>query len=153
MNPTKLLSFETYAKFNKESRKSVLFIFLKICHKCLLCAMPNYDFGYWLYYEMDVLQQIRILQYQLTNSRDFVYDRQEKEAYIRAKYVERKFVEKQPASVSPLESGTKVLPPSHEEKRHSVPEKSLLAGEQGAASQKGIYTLLSSAILHVFFLK
>ncbi|XP_064929992.1 arf-GAP with coiled-coil, ANK repeat and PH domain-containing protein 2 isoform X2 [Columba livia] len=62
--------------------------------------------------------------------------RQEKEAYIRAKYVERKFVEKQPASVSPLESGTKVLPPSHEEKRHSVPEKSLLAGEQGAASQK-----------------
>ncbi|XP_071668650.1 arf-GAP with coiled-coil, ANK repeat and PH domain-containing protein 2 isoform X1 [Patagioenas fasciata] len=64
--------------------------------------------------------------------------RQEKEAYIRAKYVERKFVEKQPASASPLESGTKVLPPSQEEKRHSVPEKSLLAGEQGAASQKAV---------------
>ncbi|KAM6389058.1 arf-GAP with coiled-coil, ANK repeat and PH domain-containing protein 2 isoform 4-T4 [Pluvialis apricaria] len=62
--------------------------------------------------------------------------RQEKEAYIRAKYVERKFVEKQPASVSLLESGTKVLPQSQEEKRHSGPEKSLLAGEQGAASQK-----------------
>ncbi|KAM9231242.1 arf-GAP with coiled-coil, ANK repeat and PH domain-containing protein 2 isoform 2-T2 [Leptosomus discolor] len=62
--------------------------------------------------------------------------RQEKEAYIRAKYVERKFVEKQPASVSLLESGTKALPQSQEEKRHSGPEKSLLAGEQGAASQK-----------------
>ncbi|XP_027506309.1 arf-GAP with coiled-coil, ANK repeat and PH domain-containing protein 2 isoform X5 [Chiroxiphia lanceolata] len=62
--------------------------------------------------------------------------RQEKEAYIRAKYVERKFVEKQAASVPLLESGTKVLPPSQEEKRHSGPEKSLLAGEQGAASQK-----------------
>ncbi|XP_075274174.1 arf-GAP with coiled-coil, ANK repeat and PH domain-containing protein 2 isoform X7 [Opisthocomus hoazin] len=62
--------------------------------------------------------------------------RQEKEAYIRAKYVERKFVEKQPASVSLLESGTKVLPQSQAEKRHSGPEKSLLAGEQGAAFQK-----------------
>ncbi|KAM6261079.1 arf-GAP with coiled-coil, ANK repeat and PH domain-containing protein 2 isoform 3-T3 [Spheniscus humboldti] len=64
--------------------------------------------------------------------------RQEKEAYIRAKYVERKFVEKQPASVSLLESGTKVLPQSQEEKRHSAPEKPLLAGEQGAASQKAV---------------
>ncbi|XP_008936188.1 PREDICTED: arf-GAP with coiled-coil, ANK repeat and PH domain-containing protein 2, partial [Merops nubicus] len=62
--------------------------------------------------------------------------RQEKEAYIRAKYVERKFVEKQPMSVSLPESGTKVLPQSQEEKRHSGPEKSLLAGEQGAASPK-----------------
>ncbi|XP_027739751.1 arf-GAP with coiled-coil, ANK repeat and PH domain-containing protein 2 isoform X6 [Empidonax traillii] len=62
--------------------------------------------------------------------------RQEKEAYIRAKYVERKFVEKQAASVPLLESGTKVLPPSQEEKSQSGPEKSLLAGEQGAASQK-----------------
>ncbi|XP_068056856.1 arf-GAP with coiled-coil, ANK repeat and PH domain-containing protein 2 isoform X5 [Anomalospiza imberbis] len=62
--------------------------------------------------------------------------RQEKEAYIRAKYVERKFVEKQAASVPLPEPGTKVFPPSQEEKRHSGPEKSLLAGEQGAASQK-----------------
>ncbi|XP_069648451.1 arf-GAP with coiled-coil, ANK repeat and PH domain-containing protein 2 isoform X11 [Haliaeetus albicilla] len=62
--------------------------------------------------------------------------RQEKEAYIRAKYVERKFVERQPVSVSLLESGTKVLPQSQEEKRHSGPEKTLLAGEQGAASLK-----------------
>ncbi|XP_054690887.1 arf-GAP with coiled-coil, ANK repeat and PH domain-containing protein 2 isoform X1 [Grus americana] len=62
--------------------------------------------------------------------------RQEKEAYIRAKYVERKFVEKQPASVSLLESGAKVLSQSQEEKRDSGPEKCLLAGEQGAASQK-----------------
>uniref|UniRef100_A0A8B9FN38 Arf-GAP with coiled-coil, ANK repeat and PH domain-containing protein n=1 Tax=Amazona collaria TaxID=241587 RepID=A0A8B9FN38_9PSIT len=59
--------------------------------------------------------------------------RQEKEAYIRAKYVERKFVEKQPASVSLPESGTKGLPQSKEEKRHSGPEKSLLAGEQAVA--------------------
>nr|XP_025953350.1 arf-GAP with coiled-coil, ANK repeat and PH domain-containing protein 2 [Dromaius novaehollandiae] len=62
--------------------------------------------------------------------------RQEKEAYIRAKYVERKFVEKQLAAVPVLESGTKVLPQSQEEKRHSSPEKSLLAGEQGSTSQK-----------------
>ncbi|KAL9844838.1 arf-GAP with coiled-coil, ANK repeat and PH domain-containing protein 2 isoform 3-T3 [Geothlypis trichas] len=62
--------------------------------------------------------------------------RQEKEAYIRAKYVERKFVEKQAASVPLPEPGTKVLPPSQEEKRHSGPEKSLLTGEQGAASHK-----------------
>nr|XP_054494873.1 arf-GAP with coiled-coil, ANK repeat and PH domain-containing protein 2 isoform X6 [Agelaius phoeniceus] len=62
--------------------------------------------------------------------------RQEKEAYIRAKYVERKFVEKQATSVPLPEPGTKVLPPSQEEKRHSGPEKSLLAGEQGAAPHK-----------------
>ncbi|XP_072200492.1 arf-GAP with coiled-coil, ANK repeat and PH domain-containing protein 2 isoform X2 [Excalfactoria chinensis] len=61
--------------------------------------------------------------------------RQEKEAYIKAKYVERKFVEKQPAAaaLSPLESRTKVLPQSQEEKRHSAPEKSLLAVEQAVA--------------------
>ncbi|XP_010566682.1 PREDICTED: arf-GAP with coiled-coil, ANK repeat and PH domain-containing protein 2 isoform X2 [Haliaeetus leucocephalus] len=64
--------------------------------------------------------------------------RQEKEAYIRAKYVERKFVERQPVSVSLLESGTKVLPQSQEEKRHSGPEKSLLAGEQVQSSDSGI---------------
>lgn len=93
---------------------------------------------------------MKIQTYELTNSGDFVYGRQEREAYIRAKYVERKFVEKQPASVSMNESGTRVLPPSQEEKRHSGPEKSLLAGEQGAASQKGIPTLLSLAVLHTF---
>ncbi|XP_055580050.1 arf-GAP with coiled-coil, ANK repeat and PH domain-containing protein 2 isoform X2 [Falco biarmicus] len=64
--------------------------------------------------------------------------RQEKEAYIRAKYVERKFVEKQPGSVSLLESGTKVLLQSQEEKRHSGHEKSLLAGEQVRSSDSGI---------------
>ncbi|XP_071608345.1 arf-GAP with coiled-coil, ANK repeat and PH domain-containing protein 2 isoform X6 [Heliangelus exortis] len=62
--------------------------------------------------------------------------RQEKEAYIRAKYVERKFVEKQPTSASLPESRTKVLPESQEAKRHSGPGKSLLAGEPGATSQK-----------------
>ncbi|XP_048811436.1 arf-GAP with coiled-coil, ANK repeat and PH domain-containing protein 2 isoform X3 [Lagopus muta] len=65
--------------------------------------------------------------------------RQEKEAYIKAKYVERKFVEKQPAAaVSPLESRTKVLPQSQEEKRHSAPEKSLLAAEQGVTSPRAV---------------
>eukprot|EP00076_Gallus_gallus_P024630 XP_015146879.1 arf-GAP with coiled-coil, ANK repeat and PH domain-containing protein 2 isoform X3 [Gallus gallus] len=65
--------------------------------------------------------------------------RQEKEMYIKAKYVERKFVEKQPAAaVSPLESRTKVLPQSQEEKRHSAPEKSFLAIEQGAASPRAV---------------
>ncbi|XP_015727149.1 arf-GAP with coiled-coil, ANK repeat and PH domain-containing protein 2 isoform X4 [Coturnix japonica] len=65
--------------------------------------------------------------------------RQEKEAYIKAKYVERKFVEKQPATaLSPLESRTKVIPQSQEEKRHSAPEKSLLAVEQGAASPRAV---------------
>ncbi|TFK00949.1 tumor protein p53-inducible protein 13 [Platysternon megacephalum] len=60
--------------------------------------------------------------------------RQEKEDYIRAKYVERKFVERQPASVSPREHGTKVLPQSQEENMHNIPEKSPLAGEQVTAS-------------------
>lgn len=67
--------------------------------------------------------------------------------------MERKFVEKQAASVPLPEPGAKVLPPSEEEKRHSGPEKSLLAREQGAASQKGIYTLLSLAVLPIFFLR
>uniref|UniRef100_A0A8C8VKB2 Arf-GAP with coiled-coil, ANK repeat and PH domain-containing protein n=1 Tax=Pelusios castaneus TaxID=367368 RepID=A0A8C8VKB2_9SAUR len=62
--------------------------------------------------------------------------RQEKEAYIRAKYVERKFVERQPASASPPEQGTKPLPQSQEENRHSSPEKSSLAGEQITAPSK-----------------
>uniref|UniRef100_A0A8C3HSV1 Arf-GAP with coiled-coil, ANK repeat and PH domain-containing protein n=1 Tax=Chrysemys picta bellii TaxID=8478 RepID=A0A8C3HSV1_CHRPI len=52
--------------------------------------------------------------------------RQEKEDYIRAKYVERKFVERQPASVSPPEHGTKVLPQRQEENMHNIPEKSPL---------------------------
>ncbi|XP_043348911.1 arf-GAP with coiled-coil, ANK repeat and PH domain-containing protein 2 isoform X2 [Dermochelys coriacea] len=60
--------------------------------------------------------------------------RQEKEDYIRAKYVEKKFVERQPATVSPPEHGTKVLPQSREEKRHNIPEKSPSAGEQVTAS-------------------
>lgn len=67
--------------------------------------------------------------------------------------MERKFVEKQAASVPLPESGTKVLPPSQEEKRHSGPEKPFLAGEQGAASPKGICTLLSLAVLPIFFLR
>uniref|UniRef100_A0A8C6Z398 Arf-GAP with coiled-coil, ANK repeat and PH domain-containing protein n=1 Tax=Nothoprocta perdicaria TaxID=30464 RepID=A0A8C6Z398_NOTPE len=62
--------------------------------------------------------------------------RQEKEAYIKSKYVERKFVEKQLAQVPLLESGTKTLPQSQEEKRQSGAEKSLLAGEQSSVSPK-----------------
>ncbi|XP_049658038.1 arf-GAP with coiled-coil, ANK repeat and PH domain-containing protein 2 isoform X11 [Accipiter gentilis] len=84
------------------------------------------------------LEKVGVKKPQPGSQRDFVYDRQEKEAYIRAKYVERKFVERQPVSVSLLESGTKVLPQSQEEKRHSGPEKSLLAGEQVRSSDSGI---------------
>ncbi|XP_074860059.1 arf-GAP with coiled-coil, ANK repeat and PH domain-containing protein 2 isoform X2 [Carettochelys insculpta] len=54
-------------------------------------------------------------------------ERQEKEAYIRAKYVERKFVERQSASVSSPEHRPKAQPEIQEEKRHSSPEKSPLA--------------------------
>ncbi|XP_052658761.1 arf-GAP with coiled-coil, ANK repeat and PH domain-containing protein 2 isoform X10 [Harpia harpyja] len=84
------------------------------------------------------LEKVGVKKPQPGSQRDFVYDRQEKEAYIRAKYVERKFVERQPVSVSLLESGTKVVPQSQEEKRHSGPEKSLLAGEQVRSSDSGI---------------
>ncbi|XP_038605193.1 arf-GAP with coiled-coil, ANK repeat and PH domain-containing protein 2 isoform X3 [Tachyglossus aculeatus] len=45
--------------------------------------------------------------------------RQEKEAYIRAKYVERKFVDKTSTSLPP-EQGKKGVSRSHEEKRHSI---------------------------------
>ncbi|XP_068001729.1 arf-GAP with coiled-coil, ANK repeat and PH domain-containing protein 2 isoform X3 [Melanerpes formicivorus] len=64
--------------------------------------------------------------------------RQEREAYIRAKYVEKKFVEKQPASGALLEARTQALPPSQEDKRHSGPEKSLWAGDQVRSSDSGI---------------
>uniref|UniRef100_A0A2K6G8X6 Arf-GAP with coiled-coil, ANK repeat and PH domain-containing protein n=1 Tax=Propithecus coquereli TaxID=379532 RepID=A0A2K6G8X6_PROCO len=43
--------------------------------------------------------------------------RQEKEAYIRAKYVERKFVDKYSISSSPPEQETKIVSKSYEEKR------------------------------------
>ncbi|XP_060098856.1 arf-GAP with coiled-coil, ANK repeat and PH domain-containing protein 2 [Heteronotia binoei] len=60
--------------------------------------------------------------------------RQEKEAYIRAKYVERRFVERDPA---PSEGpGVKAPPPSQEAKRHSGPEKPPGAPEALAASPK-----------------
>ncbi|XP_028924033.1 arf-GAP with coiled-coil, ANK repeat and PH domain-containing protein 2 isoform X3 [Ornithorhynchus anatinus] len=45
--------------------------------------------------------------------------RQEKEAYIRAKYVERKFVDKTSTSLPP-DQGKKGVSRSHEEKRHSI---------------------------------
>ncbi|KAB1284012.1 Arf-GAP with coiled-coil; ANK repeat and PH domain-containing protein 2, partial [Camelus dromedarius] len=46
--------------------------------------------------------------------------RQEKEAYIRAKYVERKFVDKYSISSSPPEQGKKIDSKSYEEKRLSI---------------------------------
>ncbi|XP_061493660.1 arf-GAP with coiled-coil, ANK repeat and PH domain-containing protein 2 isoform X2 [Rhineura floridana] len=58
--------------------------------------------------------------------------RQEKEEYIRAKYVERRFVERSPdASADP---GGRIQPPSQEAKRHSCPEKSPAANEQMVAA-------------------
>uniref|UniRef100_A0A8D0HKL4 Arf-GAP with coiled-coil, ANK repeat and PH domain-containing protein n=1 Tax=Sphenodon punctatus TaxID=8508 RepID=A0A8D0HKL4_SPHPU len=61
---------------------------------------------------------------------------QEKEAYIRAKYVERRFVDKRPILASAPEHGAKARPPSQEEKRLSSSEKSPVSGEQVAASPK-----------------
>lgn len=46
--------------------------------------------------------------------------RQEKEAYIRAKYVERKFVDKYSMSSSPPEQEKKIVSKSCEEKRLSI---------------------------------
>ncbi|XP_057594737.1 arf-GAP with coiled-coil, ANK repeat and PH domain-containing protein 2 isoform X2 [Hippopotamus amphibius kiboko] len=46
--------------------------------------------------------------------------RQEKEAYIRAKYVERKFVDKYSVSSSPPEQEKKIVSKSYEEKRLSI---------------------------------
>lgn len=62
--------------------------------------------------------------------------RQEKEAYIRAKYVERRFVARGP---SPSEGpGAEAPPPSQEAERHSSPEKPPGAAETPlAASPKG----------------
>ncbi|XP_077204064.1 arf-GAP with coiled-coil, ANK repeat and PH domain-containing protein 2 isoform X2 [Paroedura picta] len=60
--------------------------------------------------------------------------RQEKEAYIRAKYVERRFVER---GLFPSEgSGVKGPPPSQEAKRHSSPGKPPGTSEALAASPK-----------------
>lgn len=46
--------------------------------------------------------------------------RQEKEAYIRAKYVERKFVDKYSISSSPPEQEKQIVSKSCEEKRLSI---------------------------------
>lgn len=50
-----------------------------------------------------------------------MYTRQEKEAYIRAKYVERKFVDKYSVSSSPPEQEKKIVSKDSEEKRLSGP--------------------------------
>ncbi|XP_053774484.1 arf-GAP with coiled-coil, ANK repeat and PH domain-containing protein 2 isoform X5 [Desmodus rotundus] len=58
--------------------------------------------------------------------------RQEKEAYIRAKYVEKKFVDKYSMSSSPPEQEKKIVPKSCEEKRLSISK--LGPGDQMKAS-------------------
>ncbi|XP_015990792.1 arf-GAP with coiled-coil, ANK repeat and PH domain-containing protein 2 isoform X6 [Rousettus aegyptiacus] len=58
--------------------------------------------------------------------------RQEKEAYIRAKYVERKFVDKYSISSSPPEQEKKIVSKSCEEKRLSISK--LGPSDQGRAS-------------------
>lgn len=50
----------------------------------------------------------------------FMYTRQEKEAYIRAKYVERKFVDKYSVSSSPPEQEKMIVSKGCEEKRLSI---------------------------------
>ncbi|XP_025067271.1 arf-GAP with coiled-coil, ANK repeat and PH domain-containing protein 2 isoform X1 [Alligator sinensis] len=64
--------------------------------------------------------------------------RQEKEAYIRAKYVERKFVARHLASVSLPEDGASAVPQHQEEKRHSSSERSPQADKHGATSPKAV---------------
>lgn len=49
-----------------------------------------------------------------------MYTRQEKEAYIKAKYVERKFVDKYAISSSPPEQEKRMVSKSCEEKRLSI---------------------------------
>lgn len=49
-----------------------------------------------------------------------MYTRQEKEAYIKAKYVERKFVDKYSISSSPPEQEKRIVSKSCEEKRLSI---------------------------------
>lgn len=72
----------------------------------------------------------------------FMYTRQEKEAYIRAKYVERKFVDKYFLSSSPPEQEKKTVPKGCEEKRLSISK--LGPGDQVRASTQssGITTSL-----------
>nr|XP_056708070.1 arf-GAP with coiled-coil, ANK repeat and PH domain-containing protein 2 [Euleptes europaea] len=60
--------------------------------------------------------------------------RQEKEAYVRAKYVDRRFVERGPSSSE--SPAVKAPPPSQEVKRHSGPEKPPGANETLAESPK-----------------
>ncbi|XP_019388481.1 PREDICTED: arf-GAP with coiled-coil, ANK repeat and PH domain-containing protein 2 isoform X1 [Crocodylus porosus] len=62
--------------------------------------------------------------------------RQEKEAYIRAKYVERKFVARHLALVSLPEDGASAVPQHQEEKRHSSSERSPQTDKHGATSPK-----------------
>ena len=49
----------------------------------------------------------------------FLFPRQEKEAYIRAKYVERKFVDKYSALLSPSEQEKRIISKSCEDQRLS----------------------------------
>lgn len=72
----------------------------------------------------------------------FMFTRQEKEAYIKAKYVERKFVDKYSILSSPPEQEKKMISKSCEEKRLSIPK--LGPGDQVRASPQssGITTYL-----------
>jgi Arf-GAP/coiled-coil/ANK repeat/PH domain-containing protein len=71
-----------------------------------------------------------------------VCTRQEKEAYIRAKYVERKFVDKYSISSLPPEQEKKIVSKGYEEKRLSISK--LGPGDQVRASvqSSGITPLL-----------
>uniref|UniRef100_A0A7M4F3K1 Arf-GAP with coiled-coil, ANK repeat and PH domain-containing protein n=1 Tax=Crocodylus porosus TaxID=8502 RepID=A0A7M4F3K1_CROPO len=64
--------------------------------------------------------------------------RQEKEAYIRAKYVERKFVARHLALVSLPEDGASAVPQHQEEKRHSSSERSPQTDKHVRSNDSGI---------------
>ncbi|XP_036301902.1 arf-GAP with coiled-coil, ANK repeat and PH domain-containing protein 2 isoform X2 [Pipistrellus kuhlii] len=68
--------------------------------------------------------------------------RQEKEAYIKAKYVERKFVDKYSILSSPPEQEKEMISKSGEEKRLSIPK--LGPGDQGRASPQSSVVAVNS---------
>lgn len=83
-----------------------------------------------------------MLRDQVEHYKIFMFTRQEKEAYIKAKYVERKFVDKNSISSSPPEQEKKIISKSCEEKRLSIPKFG--PGDQVRASPQssGITTYL-----------
>lgn len=75
-----------------------------------------------------------------------MYIRQEKEAYIKAKYVERKFVDKYSISLSPPEQQKKFVSKSSEEKRLSISKFGPGDQVRASAQSSGIANFLTVSI-------